>query len=140
MSPEIPAISGISGALVVEFDQVPFNVGLTYRRGIQDTDPQTWPVEPQQVRVQFCGGACDSDASWVDGQLPTGGPAIFPPVAQRFNGLSLGSQSAVDWTSGRIQVVIPTQVRTANFRIRFLPELGDGVRVGIDNIQIRSAR
>jgi hypothetical protein len=137
VSPAID-LSGASGAVTLTFDSVAFNVGERYRPGIQGTPAAQWPEVDQEVVVQFCGGGCETPASWIDGAIPSGARAAFPPATQRSNGLSLGRQSTVDWGAGRIEVVIPDSVRTSQFRFRFLPKLDGDIRVGVDGIAIRS--
>ncbi|MEQ8274182.1 MAG: hypothetical protein RMA76_05650 [Deltaproteobacteria bacterium] len=135
-----PAIDlSAAGPMQLRFDYVGFNVGVTFKVAEQGTDPAQWETAPQEVVVQFCGANCGQDSSWVDGTLVDGSRAVFPPTSRRDNGLTLGSQSTLDWRAGRVVVTIPDAVKTATFRYRFLPALSDGASVGIDEIYVRPA-
>ncbi len=136
---ESPAVNlaGQSGNLVVQLQYVPFNVGTTYRRVLQGQDPRTWPVERQEVRVQLCGASCADAASWRDATTVSGAPAVFPREDQRGNGLQFAGQSAADWTLDVVQVPIPQELRTAEFRFRLVPRLPDATRIGVDRVVIR---
>lgn len=137
VSPAID-LSGASGPLTLRFEFVPFNVGEKYRPGIQGTPASEWPEADQEVVVGLCAGDCSNEASWTEAKFLDGRRASFPPAGQRGNGLSLGRQGELDWGSGRVEVDVPERFRTAEFRFRFLPRLAQDVRVGIDNILIRS--
>ncbi len=134
---DVVDLSQASGQVVLQFDYVPFNVAETYRPGVQQVAPQDWPVVPQEVRVDLCGGSCESEASWQLGTLDRGGMAVIPPVNRRNNGLLLGSQTPLDWTAGQVRVVVPEALRTPQFRFRFVPSLATDTRVGIDNVMVR---
>lgn len=136
VSPEIN-LSGVTGKVVLQLDHVPFNVGESYRPGIQGQDPSTWPLAPQGVRVELCGGACEMPSSWTLGTLSSGGEAILPAANRRRNGLLLGSQAALDWQAGRAEVQIPEGLRTSQLRLRFVPEIDAGTRLGIDRVVVR---
>lgn len=136
VSPEID-LSRVEGPVILQFDHVPFDVGESYRPGIQGTDPGQWPVAPQQVRVELCGGACEAPASWVLGALDTGGEARVPAASRRNNGLLLGSQTALDWRAGEVRVQVPDALKTAGFRFRFVPDIDEDARLGIDRILLR---
>lgn len=130
-------LSAAAGNVVLQFDYVGFNVGRMFTVVEQGKDPSEWQMAAQEVIVQFCGGGCADDSSWIDGTSADGSRAIFPPVSRRDNGLTLGSQSEVDWRAGRFFVPVPDAVKTATFRYRFLPRLSDGASVGIDEIYVR---
>jgi hypothetical protein len=117
--------------VVVEFDFVPFSVGDVYQRSIQGVSACEWPTEPQAVVVQLCGGGCDASDAWVDAEM-------LPRDPSRNNGLRLGGQSGVDWRSGRVQVPVPAELRTSEFRFRLLPRLSEFARVGIDRVRVRT--
>jgi hypothetical protein len=136
VSPEID-LSGATGQVVLQFEHVPFNVGEVYRPGIQGADPSTWPLAEQAVRVELCGGACETPGSWSMGVLTAGGQASLPATNRRRNGLLLGSQTALDWQAGRVEVAIPEALRTARFRFRFVPDIEDAARLGVDHIVVR---
>lgn len=129
---ESPAIdlSSASGDVVLEFTYVPFNVGVDYTRPEQGVSACDWQTRAQQIRIQLCGGSCAAPDSWVDA-------ATLPPPSQRGNGLSLASQSGVDWRTGQVRVPIPNDLRTSEFRFRFLPELSESARLGIDDVFVR---
>jgi hypothetical protein len=137
VSPPID-LSQASGAVSLQLEYVPFNVGEKYRPGIQGTPAAMWPIADQEVVIQLCSGNCGVDSSWIDATLVNGARASIPPLTQRGNGLSLGRQSSVDWGSGRVEVDIPAAMRTSELRFRLLPRLDGDVQVGIDNILIRS--
>jgi len=136
-SPEISLVGIGEGAPVLSFQYMPFDIGFTYRKVIQGQPRQSWPLVPQQVRVQLCAGSCERSASWVQAKLTNGKDAIFPSDDERQNGLQFALQSAGDWRIRHAEVELPEAMRTANFRFRFLPELADDARVGIDRIVIR---
>lgn len=129
-------LAGAQGRVVLQLDYVPFNVGFEYRPGIQGTPPSEWPTRPQELRIQLCGGRCEEESSWRDAAAD-GAPLVLPPQALRRNGLTLGSQTALDWRGGRVVVPIPEDLRTAELRYRLLPRLGPGVLVGVDEIYVR---
>lgn len=131
------ALQGVTGNVVLELQYVPFDIHATYRQVVQGVPPSSWQVMPQAVKVQFCAGQCDQTASWKDATLADDSPAAFPPSNERDNGLSFGSQTSLDWRSGRLEVPIPPAFRTTAFRFRLVPQLADSGRVGIDNISIR---
>ena len=135
-SPEID-LSGATGRLVLQFEYTPFDVGKTYTRTIQNQPSSTWPIDPQEVAVQFCPTTCEVSASWVDGAFLDDSPAKFPDESQRRNGLQFSLQNAADWTVNLREVEIPAALRTSTFRFRFVPRLDTNVRVGIDRVQIR---
>lgn len=135
-SPAIP-LAGRAGDLVLQFQYIPFNIGATYRRVLQGQDRRAWPLERQEIRVQLCGGSCTEAASWRDGVLVGGAAAVLPRDEARGNGLQFGGQSGADWRVDILQVAIPPELRTDQFRFRLLPRLADGARVGVDRIQIR---
>ena len=130
-------LMGQGGDLVLQFDYVSFDVGLTYFPGIQGTPPDQWTQADQNVRVQLCAGACAMAASWVDGQDANGTPVLLPFAERRNNGLFVGGQSIIDWRGGQVSVTIPEAFRTSQFRFRLLPQLDDGAQLGVDNILIR---
>lgn len=134
-SPVIPLAN--AGDVILELEYVPFDIGEKYRRVVQGTDPASWPIEAQEVLVQLCGGNCTSDASWVTAMTLSGSTATYPADPERNNGVRLGAQSTIDWRSNRAQVAIPENLRTDQFRFRFLPKLADNARFGIDQIVIR---
>ncbi len=135
-------LSQASGGVALQFDYVAFNVGQTFKVAEQGKDPTTWATAPQEVAVQVCGSGCDDDANWIDAVGPDGNRFIFPPPARRDNGLTLGSQSALDWRAGRVVIEfggagLDGVTRSSTFRYRFLPALSDGASVGIDEIYVR---
>lgn len=130
-------LSGQTGRLVIQLEYVPFDIGDQYRRVIQMVPRSAWPNEKQEVLVQLCGGACEMASSWVDAKLSNGQVASLPPANQRKNGLHLGDQSLIDWRGNRVEIEVPENLRTAAFRMRFVPRLEDQARFGIDNILIR---
>lgn len=136
---ESPAIglAGQAGNLVLQFQYIPFNIGTTYRRVLQGQERNTWPLERQEVRVQLCGGGCDATSSWQDASLVSGAAAVFPRDDERGNGLQFAEQTRVDWTIDVLQVPIPNELRTAEFRFRLVPRLADGARIGVDRVVIR---
>ena len=135
-SPAVALAAAAGTDVVMEFDYVAFDVGVSYFPGIQGTPPELWTERPQDVRVQFCAGPCAA-ADWVDATLTSGGPAVLPADSERFNGRLLGDQTIVDWRAGRISVAVPPSLRANGFRYRLLPNLADGARLAIDNVQIR---
>jgi hypothetical protein len=137
-----PAIdlSAATAPLVLEFQYVPFDVGETWRPVLQGQPRQTWPTEPQRVRVQVCAADCARPSSWVDATGVDGAPIAVPTDEERRNRLQFQLQSPGDWRSGRLVVAIPDALRTSTFRYRLVPRLADGVRVGVDAIRIRRAR
>lgn len=130
-------LSGATGRVVIELSYVSFNVGDTYLPGEQGTSVCAWTEAPQEVVVQLCGGGCAEASAWVDAAFDDGRRAAFPPESQRGNGLPFGSQSAVDWRSGRLRVEVPPELRGAGFRFRFLPRLSENAAVAIDEIIVR---
>jgi hypothetical protein len=136
-SPIVAALQGVSGSVQLEFDYVPFNVGDKYTLVVQGQPRKNWQRVEQQLLVQLCADHCDNPMSWVTGKLRDGSDASIPPLGQRSNGLTLGGQTSIDWTSGHVTVDVPDMFRTANFRFRFLPDLDSTARVGIDAIVIR---
>ncbi|MEL7369741.1 MAG: hypothetical protein AAFN74_12565 [Myxococcota bacterium] len=137
VSPAIDLSSATTGDVVMQFDYVSFDVGVSYFRGEQGVLPSLWQQVPQNVRVQFCSGNCTSESSWVDATQVNGVPGLFPADAQRNNGRLLGDQTLIDWRTSRLRLSVPSVLRTAQFRYRLLPSLADGARVGVDNILIR---
>ncbi len=138
-SPAIP-LSGVGGELVLQFDYVPFSIGERYVRVIQGFESKDWPRLKQEVRVQLCASNCDREGSWTDASQTNGASARFPEDKERGNALSMGNQTGLDWRSGRTFVSIPEAFRTTAFRFRFVPELEEDARVGLDNILIRRLR
>lgn len=130
-------LSQAQGQVVLQFDHVSFNVGETFRPGVQGEAPEDWPVVPQEVRVELCATNCAEPGSWQLGALDVGGPAIVPAENRRSNGLLLGTQTALDWTAGQVRVVVPPALQTAQFRFRFVPNIGNDARLGIDNVMVR---
>jgi hypothetical protein len=139
VSPEID-LAGQSGQLVVSFAYVPFGVGRTYVERQEGVPPDMWPEVAQEVVVELCGGGCEAEDAWREGQSNLGGRAAFPPEDRRDEGLSLGGQSILDWRTGRVEVAIPAELRTATFRFRFRPRLAPSARVGIDDVRVRRRR
>lgn len=137
VSPPID-LTRATGSISLQLEYVPFNVGEKYRPGIQGTPASEWPIADQEVVVQLCSKSCENESSWSDAMLVNGARASLPPLTQRGNGLSLGSQSSVDWGSGRVEIDLPQAMRTGEFRFRILPRLDADVQVGIDHILIRS--
>ncbi len=135
ISPRIN-LSGQSGSLVLELQYVAFDVGPSYRRGIEGQPPEAWPVEPQEVRIELCARNCGQASSWIEATLD-GGASFFPPLEQRSNGLLLSSQTSVDWRAGLVRVILPPDMLTSEFRFRLVPRLGEDARVGIDQIFVR---
>jgi hypothetical protein len=137
-----PAIdlSAATASLVLELQYVPFDVGDTWRPVLQGQPRETWPSEPQRVRVQLCGADCARPASWVDAAGLDGAPIALPTDEERRNRLQFQLQSPGDWRSGRLVVAIPDALRTSTFHYRLVPRLADGVRVGVDAIRIRRRR
>lgn len=133
-------LSAVDGNVVMQFDYLAFDVGVTYFPGVQGQPPDQWPEVPQNVRVQFCAGACDQEAEWTDAMLVSGGIAALPFDGQRNNGRLLGDQTVIDWRVGRVTMVVPPGFRTATFRYRLLPALADGALMAVDNILIRRAQ
>ncbi|MEM7675378.1 MAG: hypothetical protein AAF449_05180 [Myxococcota bacterium] len=139
VSPAIDLASSSADSVVMQLDYVSFDVGISYFRGEQGVPPSQWQQEPQSVRVQFCGGSCTSESSWVDAVQVNGAPGILPSDNQRNNGRLLGDQTIVDWRTSRLRLTVPSSLRTTQFRYRLLPSLADSAQVGIDNILIRRA-
>jgi len=133
-------LSSASGPVVLEFSYVAFDVGDRYLPGVQGESVCSWETRPQEVLVQLCAGDCLEDSSWVNARFTDGARAAFPPPSQRGNGLPFGSQSPVDWRSGRLVVEIPESLRSDAMRFRFLPRLSENASVGIDDILVRSRR
>lgn len=136
-SKRIETLAGQTGRIVIQLEYVPFDIREEYRRVVQGRPPAEWPRDPQEVVVQLCGGGCDAPESWVDGLDAKGNRAAFPPLRQRRNGLSFAGQSSIDWRGNRVEVDIPTALRTAEFRFRFVPRLENDARIGLDNIFVR---
>ena len=135
-SPAIDLSSATEGDVVLQFDYVSFDVGVSYFPGVQGTPPEQWTEADQNVRVQFCAGTCGR-TDWSDGQLVSGAEAVLPSLDERNNGRLLGDQTLVDWRAGRVEVVVPSNLRSAGFRYRLLPSLNEGARLGVDNILVR---
>lgn len=133
-------LSAASGPVVLEFSYVAFNVGDVYLPGEQGVSVCTWETAPQEVVVQLCASGCVEDAAWSDARFADGSRASFPPASQRGNGLPFGSQSAVDWRSGRSTVPIPSELLGGEVYFRFLPRLSENASVGVDEIIVRRAR
>jgi hypothetical protein len=151
VSPEIPAVAQANGAdLELIFEYVPFSIGQCYSKPQQSVDPKLWVSQRQDLLIQFCGGNCSQSASWVDAK-PTGSmdeqdackstpgsrQGAIPSDSQINNGLMFRNQDTQDWRSNLVRVPIPSSVRTANFRFRFVPNFHDGLQIGVDAIQIR---
>ncbi len=130
-------LSGVEGRVILELDYVSFNVGVSYFPGIQGVPPDMWSEATQSVRIQLCEVSTCGPADWLDATLVRGGRAVLPPDSERDNGRLLGTQTVVDWRRGRVQVDIPSAVRTSTFRYRLLPELDLGAQLAVDNILIR---
>jgi hypothetical protein len=128
MSPAV-SLQG-AGDVVLTFDYVPFDIREVYRRVIQGQTSTSWPVEDQEVVVELCAGDCLNEANWME-------VASYPKSIERRNGVRIGAQSLIDWRNSRAEIPIPANMLTADFHFRFVPKLADGVRFGIDNIQIR---
>ena len=133
---------GLTGREPVElsFAWVAFGVGETYFESRQGVPSEAWAEVPQEVRVQWCATGCAEEAGWRPALWRTGGEARFPPPGARHNGLGVGRQSAVDWRSGRSELVLPPEARTPETRIRFLPRLAPEARVGLDDLRWRDLR
>jgi hypothetical protein len=136
LSKEIP-LQAAMGSLVLELDYVPFDVHDKYVHVMQNVPRSMWPRETQEVAIQLCAGDCTKESSWVDGKLLDGSKASIPPLTERANGLTLGGQTAIDWSSGHARVEIPDALKTQHFRLRFVPRLDDSASVGIDAVVIR---
>ncbi len=136
-SPVVASLQGVSGPVQLELEYVPFNVGDKYTLVVQGQPRSSWKKVEQQLLIQLCADHCDNPMSWVTAKLRDGSEASIPPLGQRSNGITLGGQSTIDWTSGHVVVDVPEMFRTASFRFRFLPELDASARVGIDAIVIR---
>lgn len=136
-SAPLPMVAGAAGELTLEFSYVPFNVGRTYAVGVQNQAPPLWPRVEQELLVQFCAANCEVESSFTTAQFADGRPVSLPPPNQRGNGLQVGTQSELDWRSGKIRVPIPENFRTPTFRVRFVPHFGEGVRLGLDEVIIR---
>jgi hypothetical protein len=135
---KIPAVGANSaGTLILSFEYVAFNIGRTFTQVKQNQPRESWPVIPQEVVVQLCGGNCTDPMSWSDAQFTDMTRASIPSDDQRDNGLGFGNQDSHDWAGNYREIQIPTDKRTADFQIRFVPRLADAARVGIDRIQIR---
>ena len=90
------------------------------------------------MTVQFCAKECEVSESWKDAEKPKApGVAVFPDPSQKGNNLLFGEQNRSDWTMNTMVVPIPSEMKTATFRLRFVPTLGQDVRVAIDDISIR---
>jgi hypothetical protein len=133
------SLDGISGNLLLEFQYVPFNVGDDYIQVQQGQPRASWMRIKQEVLAQLCAADCGKAASWSDAMLTSGDKASIPPAGQRNNGLHLGNQTVVDWSSNHVSIPIPDAMHTKTFHFRFVPRLDDGVIVAIDNIVIRRA-
>jgi hypothetical protein len=133
-------LSAATGAVVLELSYVAFNVGDRYLPGEQGTSVCSWEFAPQEVVVQLCSSGCAEDDAWSDARFVDGSRASFPPPSQRGNGLPFGSQSAVDWRSGRVTVEIPPDRLGSTLHFRFSPRLSENASVGIDDIIVRRAR
>lgn len=130
-------LQGVTGDLRLTFQYIPFKVGPSfYLYSSNDPEDLLDPtnaegVYPQEVRVQFCGGGCESESNWVaSGRL-------LPTVAERNNGLQPGLHAAGDWAVYGFDVSIPDALRTSGFRFRFLPRLADDAVLGVDNVIVR---
>ncbi|MFO0728031.1 MAG: hypothetical protein U1E65_29895 [Myxococcota bacterium] len=132
------ALSGLTGDLVLQLEYVPFDIGYTFHKVIQGQPSSTWPVLPQRVRIQLCAANCKESSSWVDAKLSDGKDAFIPLDEERKNGLQFAYQSLGDWRVRGLEIPIPDGMRTAGFHFRFLPELDDDARIGVDRIIIRS--
>jgi hypothetical protein len=138
VSPPIDLSSAAGGRVVLQLDYVPFDVGLQYRPGIQGVDPREWLVGAQEMRLLLCGGGCGEPGAWRAASLVgERDPAALPPASLRDNGLTLGVQTSLDWRAGRVIFEIPPELLTRDFRYALLPRLGEGVRVGIDELRLR---
>lgn len=134
-------LSQAAGGVAIQFDYVAFNVGTSFKVAEQGVDPAMWQTAPQEVVLQICTANCSDDASWMDPVTRAGGRVIFPPESRRDNGLTLGSQSTLDWRAGRVVIELERSglggTPSSTFRYRFLPALSDGASVGIDEIYVR---
>jgi hypothetical protein len=127
-----------SDPLVLQFEFVAYNLKETYIRVIQGEDEAQWPVEKERVLVQLCAKDCDNPSSWKDGAFDvTNESAIVPADGQRNNGLLYTQQNKADWKLNRRHVIIPDNMKTKDFRFRFVPFLSQDSRVAIDNIIVR---
>ncbi|MEE2901158.1 MAG: hypothetical protein VYC39_02465 [Myxococcota bacterium] len=137
-SPEIDLGAANTKSLILEFRFVAFDVGDSFVRVIQGTPETEWITEEQRVAVQFCGGNCQIAENWKDATVSSPSrPASFPAVAQKNNNLLFGEQNQSDWTINTMVVSLPSEMVTQTFRFRFVPILGQDVRVAIDDISIR---
>lgn len=128
------------GPVVLELSYVAFNVGDEYLVGEQGVSVCSWETRPQEVVIELCRGGCADESSWIEARFTDGRRAAFPPLSQRGNGLPFGSQSAVDWRSGRLRVDVPAELFGPETRFRFVPRLSENASVGIDDVIVRSAR
>ncbi|MBI4819818.1 MAG: hypothetical protein HY791_26325 [Deltaproteobacteria bacterium] len=137
-----PAISlaGVGGEVVLEIQYVAFNIGDTYRQVDQSQPRDQWPVANQEVEVQFCGASCQDPASWKSAAFTSGAPARFPSEIEKNNGLYFANQNRTDWRANVREIAIPVELRTAEFKFRFVPRLADGARVGIDAVTVKERR
>lgn len=141
-------LAEVSGALVLQFDAVAFDIGDTYvisasspsHEGCvsETVEERTVTRCKEEVLVQLCAANCADPASWVDATFADDGEAArLPPARMRNNGISsLGGQGLFDWRLGRFEFAVPNDFHTSSFRFRLVPRLADGKLLGVDNVSI----
>ena len=137
-SPAIDLSAASSQNLVLSFRFVAFDVGESFVQVVQGLPDSEWKTEEQRVALQFCAGNCSDTENWKDAtRLDSSEVAVFPLPEQKRNSLIFGEQNRRDWKTSTMFVSIPSQFRTKDFRFRFVPILGQDVRVAVDDIVIR---
>lgn len=118
-------LQGLTGDVRLSFQYIPFRIGGPFFPVASE------PARPQEVLVQFCGGACEDEANWVDSGRPV------PTDSERNNGLQPGLHAAGDWGVHAFEASVPEGVRTSGFRFRLLPRIADDAVLGVDNVILR---
>jgi hypothetical protein len=140
-SPSIDLSATQSQSLVLQFEFIAYDLKDTFIRVIQGRPESEWPKEKERVMVQFCAANCELSENWQNGSFAgTTEESFIPADTERRNGILYTQQNRADWTLHRRMVSIPQNMRTKDFRFRFVPVLSQGVRVGVDNIFIKEQK